>query len=165
MTLHFFLDGYNIVKAETGGFSGCGSLEEQRNGLLRFLQNGRPQGSPRNRVTVVFDGPADVPAIGASPYERLAGNIDLVFSEGETADEKIVRLVQDCRHDDEVVVVSNDRGLRRVLGGSGAKFLAVEEFLARARRPAASSGGSVEKKLDSGAVDDITQELKKRWLK
>ena len=54
MSVHYLLDGYNIIK-QTPGLN-QGSLEAQRNALLAWIEIGQPQGSLQNTVTVVFDG-------------------------------------------------------------------------------------------------------------
>ena len=54
MSLHYILDGYNILK-QIPAFNDL-SLEDGRRGLMRWIETQRPQGSVNNTVTVVFDG-------------------------------------------------------------------------------------------------------------
>ena len=58
MSLHYFLDGYNVVHQMAG--AARLNLEEQRYQLVRLIERKAPQGSERNKVTVVFDGCLDV---------------------------------------------------------------------------------------------------------
>ncbi len=57
MSLHYLLDGYNILK-QIPAFRDL-PLEDGRRGLLRWIDHSRPQGSVNNQVTVVFDGHPD----------------------------------------------------------------------------------------------------------
>ena len=57
MSLHYLLDGYNILK-QMAAFRDL-PLEDGRRGFLRWIDNSRPHGSVNNQVTVVFDGHPD----------------------------------------------------------------------------------------------------------
>ena len=63
MSLHYLLDGYNILK-QIPALNDL-PLEDGRRGLLRWIETQRPQGSVNNTLTVVFDGNPDF--FGASP--------------------------------------------------------------------------------------------------
>ena len=67
----------------------------------------RSAGSSRNAVTVVFDGRSDVWGGGAVPSP-----VQIIFSREESADEKIIRMVEEAAHKKSVVVVTDDRALR-----------------------------------------------------
>ena len=54
MSLHYLLDGYNIIKQSPR--LGPKRLEDGRAGLIAFIEMRQPQGSRNNMVTVVFDG-------------------------------------------------------------------------------------------------------------
>ena len=164
MALHYILDGYNIIKAETNARLSRGTLQEQREGLIALLKESGAGGSSRNRVTVVFDGPFDAPFLDNLSSRYYSGEIEVIFSEGETADRKIEEAVLASERPAEVVVVSNDRGIQRLLGGSGASFMSVEEFtprLFRAPREGRPDGAVV----DEGSRQNIDDEFKKKWLK
>jgi predicted RNA-binding protein with PIN domain len=155
---HFILDGYNIIKSDASGRLSGGSLEEQRNRLIALLNETHPAGSARNTLTVVFDGPYDSPA---APRYRV-GDVKVIFSEGVTADEMIERLVRAALNPAVFVVVTDDRGLHRMLGGLGAVCMAVAEFKQRLfkRSPADES------ETDAADMrDEITRELEKKWFK
>jgi predicted RNA-binding protein with PIN domain len=155
----FILDGYNIIKSDARGVLAQGTLEEQRERLLALINTAHPAGSVRNTVTVVFDGPYDAPA---APRYR-AGGVDVIFSEGKTADEVIEQLVRAAPHPGTIVVVTDDRGLHRMLGGLGAATMSVAEFTRRLfARPASPHDAAGE---NGAAQDDITREFEKKWIR
>ncbi len=58
-----------------------------------------------------------------------AGDIEIRFSRGQSADDTIVDLVAEASHPKQIVVVTNDRGLKQRIQGTGAKTMGVGEFL------------------------------------
>jgi len=160
MALRYILDGYNIIKSDDSGFLTQGSLEAQRERLIGLLNASHPQGSQRNELTVVFDGPYESPCVACGPRYR-SGDVEVVFSEGISADERIERLVAEQGRAAETVVVTDDKGLRRMLGGSGVKFVGTQEF----RRRLFNGRHSADRKTDFGAggEEEINRELRKRW--
>ena len=62
-------------------------LEDQRRYLVHFMEQHRPQGSVNNRVTIVFDGSTDVFGGMRSSAAKI------IFSQGESADDKIKKIV------------------------------------------------------------------------
>jgi predicted RNA-binding protein with PIN domain len=165
MALHFILDGYNIIKSDAAGVLTQGSLEEQRKRLVTLLNTARPQGSSRNCLTVVFDGPFESPYFGGSFPRYQDGDVEIIFSEGDTADERIERLVAAHPRPADIVVVTDDKGLRRMLGGSGVKFMAVAELSRRLFKGARPSAGGNDPAVDAQTVEDINRELEERWFK
>lgn len=162
MALHFILDGYNITRSAKNPMTG-GTLEEERGRLVQLVQSRRPQGSAANRVTIVFDGPEQMPYMNSIGERSYVGDIEVMFSGGRSADDIIEEIGLRDKPAAETVVVSNDRGLRRRLGGSGVKFISVEEFLARSakQRGGALSGG---KQLDEPEAEEVTGELMRHWM-
>lgn len=94
--------------------------------MVQHLAVQRPQGSANNRVTVFFDSREMI----FSPAEMHAG-IEVRFSKGKTADDAIVDYVEENANPKQIVLVSNDRGLRQRIQGTGAKSIGVTEFLSR----------------------------------
>lgn len=165
MALHYVLDGYNIIKSDASGFLTHGSLEEQRERLIGLLAAARPQGSERNRLTVVFDGPYDSPCAEGCFPRYYKGSIEIIFSEGISADERIERLVEEELHAADAIVVTDDKGLRRMMGGSGVKFMGVAEFTKRLYRDGRRIDAGEGTSADEASIRDINSELEKRWLK
>ena len=173
MSLHYLLDGYNIIQQSPT--LSRKKLEDGRQGLIAFLRVNRPQGSVNNRVTVVFDGQADV--FGGATSGRDA-QIQVIFSVGETADDKINRIVTAAQEKNSVIVVSDDRALTQYARALGARSMKVKDFLAQAKTSTLGRGRtSAEKSTKAKNPDaapkmipyalefEITDELKKRWLK
>lgn len=150
---HYFIDGYNVIRG-TDSFSG-GTLRDQRDKLIRFIEEKKPQGSERNRVTLVFDGRSDVSA------PRDVTSIQVIYSHGEEADDVIKKRVDELSNPREAVVVTDDRAIQRWVRGVGAKIMSCAAFLA--------AGTPTEKPqkrgraLDPETVDDINEEFKNIW--
>lgn len=165
MSLHYVLDGYNIINQDPA--LATAKLEEGRNRLCRLISSQRPQGSRNNAVTVVFDGRSDF-----SGGETTAG-VRVVFSRDETADEKIKRIVAGEKNRKNTVVVSDDRELRYYVRALGARVVGVKEFLGRGGaadvirsgiRGKKGPGTNAPKHISKSLEHQITTELRQIWL-
>lgn len=133
-----------------------GKLEDQRNALIHFLESSRPQGSFKNKVTVVFDGQAGI--IGRTASSPIA----VIFSKGGSADDKIRALVGQTANKKNMVVVTDDRELRYAVRALGAKVEGVQEFLSKKKpQKPTEQAKYISKNLES----KITSELEEVWLK
>ncbi|MFA5975793.1 MAG: NYN domain-containing protein [Elusimicrobiota bacterium] len=149
MSLHYLVDGYNVLYAMPELPPGDG--QAKREALLRYLAKTKPQGS--NAMTVVFDSHE-----GLGDRQQATG-MEVVFTAGESADDWLANKVRAVRNPRIYVVVSNDKGIRTMIRGTGAKWLSAEEFLQRTpinRTP--------EQPESQGSRDDITDEFRKKWL-
>jgi predicted RNA-binding protein with PIN domain len=153
VSLHYIVDGYNVIQSSDRLASG--RLRDQRDKLLAFIEQKRPHGSLRNRITVVFDGQPDV---SSPPYQ---GNIEVVFSEGPSADTIIKRRADAAARPRDVVVVTNDKAVRRWAAGAKTRLMSCEEFLAAGERPSPRSNPAAA--MDPADVEDINDELKRLW--
>lgn len=145
-------------------------LEDRRHQLVQFIELRRPQGSPRNPVTIVFDGQA-----GHWSGPDSSG-VRVVFSEGEIADTRIVRMVSEAPNKKSVVVVTDDREIRYTVRALGAQVSGVQEFLGRVLKSSSKmrggkkeSGssqerGATEKHISQTLAHTITSEFEKIWL-
>ena len=165
MALHFILDGYNIIKSDTYAILQKGSLEEAREHLISFLANSRPQGSIRNLVTVVFDSHSDQSPFDQDRFHYKASNIQVVFSRDCTADEEIEGIVRKTLNKGAIVVVTDDRGLCRLIGGFSVKRMSVSQFLNLALKSKTLRRVSNCQKVDKETIKKIDDELTKKWLK
>lgn len=163
MALHYILDGYNIIKC-TDRLADC-SLEEGRNGLLRILNHDRPQGSSRHCVMVVFDGKDDVWG------QRPSGEVKVVFTSGETADDYIKRAVEKAGDVRNTIVVTNDREIVCYIKKLGAQALSVQKFLnlkvsssALRHKTGRSSGQKSRKQITRMMEHHINKELEDVWI-
>ena len=165
MSLHYILDGYNIIKRnETLSLM---KLEAGRDALTVLLAGRRPQGSSNNKVTVVYDGVA-----GLYSDNRMSGGVKTLFSQNGSADDKIKHIVDRAGRKKDIVVVTDDRSLRYYVRALGARVLGVKAFLGQAvpaegkaprgRAPArkARAGKHIPKTLESA----INKEMHQVWL-
>ena len=151
--VRYFVDGYNVIRS-ADAFAG-GTLRDQRERLLRFIEDKRPQGAAGNRVTVVFDGRADV----SSP--AWGGATQVVFSHGRDADAVIKERVDDLANPAEAMVVTNDRAIQRWVRQAGARILSCAVFIAAGgNRP---TPGRPAGSLLPSQKDAINEELARLW--
>lgn len=101
--LRMLIDGYNVTR-DARAVPDAG-LEQQRAWLVRIVAGAVARFDIR--PTVVFDGRADVG--GAAPRAR---GVIVRFAVDETADELLVALLDGCRTDEPVLVVTSDREIR-----------------------------------------------------
>ena len=140
----YIVDGYNVI------FSGR-SLESSRgieDSRIKFLMLlGSYSRRKKVEILVVWDGKGGPPG----PGWGRRGSVEtpplpvksLQSGEGQSADEKIVRLVERNRKRKRITVVSNDR--RHIVGvvkNLGAKTMSVQEFLTLVGLPPGSAKDS-----------------------
>ncbi len=165
MSVCYILDGYNIT-AQIPSLS-LKNLRGSREGLVRLVELYRPQGSERNEAVVVFDGKP-----GISGGEKHTG-VKVLFSENESADDKIRKLIEGSRRKKEIIVVTDDRELALSVRLLDASAMSVKDFLSKVKRPGQDAGGAGtaggkdenEKKISKTLECEITDEFEKIWLK
>lgn len=91
---------------------------------MRFIARCRPQGSALNRVTVVFDGRDDVEG-----WPAPEGEVRVLFSRGETADDAIRRIIDREERPRQMVLVTDDRALQHYGRAAGLEIWAAGRFL------------------------------------
>ena len=155
MSLHYVLDGYNIINQVQ--FAGL-RLKDRRENLTRFIETFRPQGSRKNKVTVVFDGKEDV----FSPPVR--SEIKVIFTRNESADDWIKRFVEKTAQPKQCLVVTDDKEIRFFVRAFGAKVVSVSEFVDKVRKKFQPTK-TEETPLSLEKAREITKELEKIWLK
>ncbi|MDR0485457.1 MAG: NYN domain-containing protein [Elusimicrobiota bacterium] len=161
--MHFIADGYNIINSDP--IFSASTLEGRRNKLFEFILNKRPHGSLNNTIAVVFDFKGDNPYQIGGWNRSFYKEIEVIFSGGrEIADDIITELVDNAKNPSQITVVTNDKGIWRRIGGSGAKRINVEDFISK-------GNGSKNKKIAEYAVkaafankDKINEEFEKLWL-
>lgn len=148
--LHYLIDGYNLLYALPE--MPPGTWLEKRQQLLQWLVGVRPMG--QNAATVVFDNRQ-----GWGNQDHYQG-MAIVYTSGETADDWISNKVRETKNPRILIVVSNDKGIQRMIKGTGAKWLSAHDFLASAKMPKKRAS----RELPTGDRDLITDELRQRWL-
>ncbi len=122
------------------------------------------KGSINNQLTIVFDGKATV----FGSFE--SGPVKVIFSHGESADEKIKRIVSDAGDKKNIVVVTDDRDIQYAIRALGAKSMAVKEFLSKAKPSLMASNVKKKqlkenKQISNVLESKITSEFERIWLK
>ncbi|MFH0738421.1 MAG: NYN domain-containing protein [Candidatus Omnitrophota bacterium] len=164
MSLHYVIDGYNVINHPLYSRI-TKSSKDCQNTLLEFIKVNKLCGSPRNRITIVFDG---FPVVSHSSLKVIEAS--LIFSEQDTADDVIKRLVEDSRQPKNIQVVSDDKELCLSTRLSGGCVLGVEEFITRKQKAIDKKKtylSSVEIKPELNRIEilKINQELERKWLK
>lgn len=157
MSLHFIIDGYNLIKQAP--HLNKASLEDSRKALISLLSLYQPQGSRRNRVTVVYDGRQ-----GSFSAPGYSSSVGIIFTQGESADDKIKRMVEKSENPRNVAVVTNDREIQCFARQRRAQVITVEDFLAKCDCPK-SKGKSEDKIVGPLEAAEINEEMKKIWLR
>ena len=114
----------------------------------------------KNSVTIVFDGRPEF-------YGRVPSSVArVVFSEYESADDKIKKIVTEARNRKNITVVTDDRDIQYAVRALGAKASSVKAFLSRGKASTKKKGSGEPAKYIS-KVDEtkITSEMQKIWLK
>lgn len=158
MSLYYIIDGYNVLKQLPD--EADVRLGRDRQSLLDIIKKYNLCG--KNRADVVFDGRSDVVGqLHRSQYRVL-------FSEGESADDVIVKLVKSSPMPKRTIVITNDRELAFKVKNLGAEVKKVAEFAAKINK---IKKGHKEKKdyskspLNEELKDRINDELRQTWLK
>lgn len=157
MSLHYILDGYNIIKQLPK--QNKKALYSSRNALIHFIEANHPQGSKKNQVTIVFDGKEDVLA------ENIQTSIEIIFTRNESADDRIKKIVERAKNPKEIIVVTDDREIIFFVKYCGARAMKVLEFLSPKGTKTLSQDTEDEKHIPAEVQFRITEELKKIWLK
>jgi predicted RNA-binding protein with PIN domain len=164
MSLHYIIDAYNVINHPTFSRSHK-KIKDCRRALLDFIMINRLCGSSKNSLTVVFDG--FPPPLESSIKSK---NTSLIFSQEDSADNVIKRLVEESREPRNIRVVSDDKEIRLFIKFFRASSLSVEEFINRPQKAGDSrktymSLSELKPELNQAQILKINQELERRWLK
>ncbi len=159
--MEYLVDGYNVIRYSE--MFSARTLEQQRNKLIDFILRYNPQG--KNKITVVFDCKSSNPYEPDSWTTTTIKGIKTIFSEGQkSADDVIVEYVDNSQRPYNIVVVTNDKGIYRRIGGKGAKKMSVAEFIYN-RAKNESVVNNVVKMKQKDDFSAISRELSDLWLK
>jgi predicted RNA-binding protein with PIN domain len=118
---YYIVDGYNVIFSSTLSTARRG-VEETREYFLRILDAYASR--KRVEIAVVWDG-------SGSPVGKKGGRVKNIFStRHQSADEKIIKMVQRQHNRKRITVVSDDR--RHIIGvirDLGAQSMGVSVFL------------------------------------
>ncbi len=167
MSLHYILDGYNIIKHPE--FPAINKSKDKRPLLIKFIEEKRPCGSKNNKVTIIFDGEGPPLDYGLSGALVKGQNLDIIFSHNETADDKIREMVSRAKNPKNMVVVTDDREIKFFIKSYGARAEGVEEFIEKAKGSSQELHQELQEtpkvELTYTQVEKINEELKRIWLK
>jgi len=159
----FIIDGYNVIKQDPSGKLSAGVLETQRERLVKLILENNPCG--KNKVVIVFDGPKDMSNV-FSDSEFSASDIGIYFSrDGKSADDCIVKLVDENNNPSNIVVVTNDKGIKNRLAGTGCSLWSAMEFLEKLFVKAEVNPVVEQKNFNKQEVEEVNEELSALWLK
>ena len=160
MSLHYIIDGYNILHHPNLAPANK-KIQDPKAALLEFIKINRLTGSLKNKITLVFDGYPD-----ASGKSRDSADIEIIFSRQESADERIKRIVENSSGRKNIIVVSDDKEIRFCVKAAGASCLSVAEFTHLKVKPAHLQKTDTRKtELSYSQIQKINQECEKIWLK
>lgn len=157
----YIVDGYNVTQSDP---SLRGSdIESQRDSLVARLRVSGREMLGVGEIVVVFDGQG-----GMGQSSGGAIPVTVRFSRDETADDAIVRMVEN--RSGQITVITSDSGLtRRVRGAGGARVTVLprERAFAGATSPRARGGAKRYPSRTAGlpkGANKVTEELKGLWL-
>ncbi len=155
MSLHYLIDGYNLIQSKPDRFPD--SIRDARSRLIKAIEKNRPQGSFKNRITVFFDGQPGV----SSPPEK---KVKVIYTKGAEADDYIVREVLQSKRPAEMMAVTDDKPLRKKVSAAGGNYMPLDDFIIRLF-PHKKKAPSIEteKNISPQQKEEITGELKEKW--
>ena len=155
----YILDGYNIIKSGNSGPLKTGTLEQQRLRLARIINDNKPWGNGKNRTIIVYDGSRG----SLFPDNQKVGGVEIVFSTNGSADDVIVGLVTDSANKSNVVVVSDDKGIRQRTGRMHPKYMSVNEFLKKLFSAPNKKYKPKRRSMNDSEIEKINKELTEKW--
>lgn len=157
MSLHFIIDGYNLIRHRSFNFPS--RIHDPRFALIQFLRVDKPCGSSKNKVTIVFDG-------YSGDFSLRDLEFEVIFSCEDSADARIKKILENSPLVKSSVVVSDDRQVRDFARLCGAVSLGIDEFINPPQKKASSRKEDPSKAaLSYSQAHKINEELKKLWLK
>ena len=160
MSLHYIIDGYNIINHPQFTRTHKSS-QDSRSALLSLIRRKRLTGSLKNKVTVVFDG---YPDLSAAPFDE--SGIRVIFSRRVSADEKIKMLVEETANRKNIIAVSDDKEIKFMVKSLRARVSGVDEFFSVKEK---AKNGRKEEMMEAGLnytqMQKINEELSRLWSK
>jgi hypothetical protein len=75
-----------------------------------------------------------------------------------------VDLVEKSKNSYAITVVTNDKGIKRRLGGSGAKIQSVDEFVLKGIKNSQNKNKDKKRTADKNMTEQINSEFIEKWL-
>lgn len=153
--LVYIIDGFNLIhKVSFLRKSSCPHSD-----LIHYIKNKKLTGSKNNKVIIVFDGGYN------SQAKSISQGFEVVFSQQISADEVIKNRLAKIKNKRQVVVVSDDREIRDNAKAQRAISCRIDDFIKVKREKQIRENQSSEKDISYTLQHEITEELRKIWLK
>ncbi|MBN2484181.1 MAG: NYN domain-containing protein [Candidatus Omnitrophica bacterium] len=153
--LWYLIDGYNVIHKSDEIKKSASPRQE----FVYYIKRKNLTGSRNNKVTIVFDG-------GPHYDEFLQEKeFSIVFSMERSADDVIKEKIARAKNKKQIVVVSDDREILQCARTAGARIVRAGEFLTEKQKRIEKEDGVVEKNISLSVQEEITEELRKIWLK
>jgi predicted RNA-binding protein with PIN domain len=156
MSLHYILDGYNIIK--NSHFRKIKNLKDQRLGFIKMLKENKRLGKKTN-ITVVFDGKKEIDF--TYPKDET---IEIIFTRDETADDWIKRKIKNLKDKKELIVVTDDKEIALFVRACSVSHMGVKEFFKKLLPKEFNHDELIKPELSYTEVVKINEELRKVWL-
>ncbi len=164
MSLQYVIDGYNVIHHRSFNKLAMNKFKDSRFALVNLIKTRKLAGSVNNKVIIVFDGYLS-PQDARSLRESSLG-VRIIFSEDESADERIRQIAENLSGNKNVVIVSDDNEIKLFSKLFKVKYSSVQEFLKDENTQVSrAKNDNSEPGLNYSQMNDINQELKKLWLK
>jgi predicted RNA-binding protein with PIN domain len=156
---HFLIDGYNVLHREVVAVVDIETARERLTNRIRLFSASHV----RDRFTLVFDGSPRF----LHPVPAAKGNLRVVFSIDESADNLIKRMLDDERLSAGAVVVTDDREIRAYARAHKACVLDSSEFLARIAigTKSAAFSKSPDSVMRPQDIRRINEEILQEWYR
>jgi len=158
MSLQYIIDGYNVTNHPKFTKQIPRKQTDSRLALIHLIRQ-KKSSSPNNKFWIVFDGYPN-PALDNADK----GNIMVIFSRRENADERIKKLVELIPSPKNVVVVSDDKEIIFFAKSCRARQESVEDFLAFQDKITRMKNTMPKPEITYTQMHEINEELKKLWL-
>ena len=164
----FIVDGYNVIHKVAEWSRLLDRLESARNALIRYCQECMAMRGDVDRFIVVFDGDSSV----EGGYGQSGGGVHVVFSEsGESADDRILKLLALAGKGANATVVTEDNYVKRGVRVEGGRAMTVRAFREMGKRSggAGLDGGGMQGGVDTKTrlspkqVKDLNKSLMSEW--
>ncbi|MFC1498178.1 NYN domain-containing protein [Verrucomicrobiota bacterium] len=155
------IDGYNAIhKIPELEEIVDKNLKQAREGLKRYCSRWLSSRKDVSEFIIVFDGRSQFSGMGSMSEK----NIRVIFTEdGETADERIINIIQAYGGSRRYIAVSNDNFVKRGASLEGAQIMSVREFLNSFKKGVISKKNTLEEELTPAQKKTINDELMKEW--
>jgi predicted RNA-binding protein with PIN domain len=157
------LDGYNVMHRLPRTPSGQGtSLEKRRNLLAAFIAQWKNDHKYKGSIYLVFDGNNN--QIQTLEQSILHGIKCIYSDQKEEADDKIIGIIRNATHPENITVISDDNFIANNVRSYGAYIKPVAYLLQTKKKThAGKHKGQSEKKIDAATALRITDHMKKVW--